>query len=256
MPAVFFCKMQVLFQYLPELSNGAGDTFLGIPLRTTGSEGTLPQAKMDLVLTIGGKNLAADFMVELFEEAMVSRLLGSFVAMLQQAVQHPDSAALVGNLMTAADAEQVAHFSCGPLRPEFLECPLFPDAFAAVVAGHASQRCLVYEGMQMSYSQVNTAAGELAATLAGQGIGPGTVVGIMLDRGFDLVIAILGTLKAGGKCWWPGRWQALHATPQAWCSDRLLLAALAAAGYLPCDPAYPDDRLQVRCIPNSVCTKP
>jgi non-ribosomal peptide synthetase component F len=50
--------------------------------------------------------------------------------------------------------------------------------------------------------------------LASLGVGPGVVVGVMLDRSFELVISILSVLKAGG------------------C-------------YLPCDPAYPDDRLSV-----------
>jgi len=50
--------------------------------------------------------------------------------------------------------------------------------------------------------------------LTALGVGPGHAVGLMLDRSFELVIAMLAIFKAGG-------------------------------AYLPCDPSYPDDRLTI-----------
>ena len=57
-------------------------------------------------------------------------------------------------------------------------------------------------------------ASALAGHLAALGVGPGVVVGVMLERSFCLVIGVLAVLKAGGV-------------------------------YLPCDPSYPEDRLQI-----------
>ena len=94
----------------------------------------------------------------------------------------------------------LAQFSCGPLRPERLEGPLFHEAFASVAAQHPGRRCLVFDGAEMSYGQVNAAAEALAGSLADAGVGPGTAVGILLDRSFELVVSILGVLKAGGGC--------------------------------------------------------
>ena len=53
----------------------------------------------------------------------------------------------------------------------------------------------------------------LAAKLQARGVGPEIVVGLMLERSVDLVVGLLGVLKAGG-------------------------------AYLPLDPAYPQERLQ------------
>jgi amino acid adenylation domain-containing protein len=52
-------------------------------------------------------------------------------------------------------------------------------------------------GRELSYAGLAEAAGTLAAWLRGQGTGPGSLVGLLLDRNIDLVVAILGVLGAG-----------------------------------------------------------
>ena len=64
----------------------------------------------------------------------------------------------------------------------------------------------------LDYDTLNRRANQLARHLQQQGVAPGDVVGVLLPRGHDMVIAILGVLKAG-------------------------------AAYLPLDPTYPADRL-------------
>ena len=76
-----------------------------------------------------------------------------------------------------------------------------PDA-VAVVAGTTS----------LCYRDLDARSGVLAACLKQQGVGPGSLVGLAVERNIDLMVAMLGILKAGG-------------------------------AYVPLDPSYPQDRL-------------
>lgn len=78
-----------------------------------------------------------------------------------------------------------------------------PDAVAVVCAGR-----------QVTYSELDARANQFAHMLAARGHGRGAKVGICLDYSVELVVAILGTLKAG-------------------------------AAYVPFDPAYPAARLEL-----------
>jgi amino acid adenylation domain-containing protein len=62
-----------------------------------------------------------------------------------------------------------------------------PDAIA-VVAGE----------QQLSYCELNQRANRLAHALQARGIGPECLVGICIERGLEMVLAILAVLKAGG----------------------------------------------------------
>ena len=65
----------------------------------------------------------------------------------------------------------------------------------------------------LTYGELNARANRLAAHLRGRGVATDVLVGIHLDRSFELIVAILATLKAGG-------------------------------AYLPLDLACPEDRLR------------
>src|SRR5690242_13635932 len=66
---------------------------------------------------------------------------------------------------------------------------------------------------RLTYRQLSQRANQLAHLLRLRGAGPESIVGIYLDRGPEVVVAVLATLEAG-------------------------------AAYLPLDPAYPPERLR------------
>lgn len=57
---------------------------------------------------------------------------------------------------------------------------------------------LVCGNAELTYSQLNQSANQLAHYLRQMGVGPGVLVGICMHRRLEMIVGLLGTLKAGG----------------------------------------------------------
>jgi natural product biosynthesis luciferase-like monooxygenase protein len=86
------------------------------------------------------------------------------------------------------------------------------ELIAEQAASTPDAEAVVFEDVSYSYSELDSRANRLAAHLRERGVGPDRLVGIYVDRSLDMLVAMLGVLKAGG-------------------------------GYVPLDPSYPADRI-------------
>ncbi|MEG3632739.1 amino acid adenylation domain-containing protein [Micromonospora palythoicola] len=92
--------------------------------------------------------------------------------------------------------------------------PVVHHRFEAHAADTPDAIAVHCAGQRLSYRDLNARANQFAHLLAERGHGPGAKVGVCLDYSIDMLVAILGTLKAG-------------------------------AAYVPLDPAYPAARLRL-----------
>ena len=76
------------------------------------------------------------------------------------------------------------------------------ELFEAQVERSAGAIALVHEGGELTYAELNRRANRLAHQLIERGVGPEVRVGLCLPRSAEMVIGLLGILKAGG-CYVP-----------------------------------------------------
>ncbi|HEY3712493.1 MAG TPA: amino acid adenylation domain-containing protein, partial [Amycolatopsis sp.] len=135
---------------------------------------------------------------------------GRLTAVLDALAAQPDRPIASIDLLTAVERERVlVEFGTSPADSPELS---WPAAFDRVVAQRPDAVAVVCEDEQLTYAELDAAANCLARLLAAHGVGAEAVVGVALPRSIELVVALLGVLKAG-------------------------------AAYLPLDLDHPEDRL-------------
>ena len=75
---------------------------------------------------------------------------------------------------------------------------LLHQKFQQQAVDYPNAVALTFDGESMTYAELNIRSNRLAHYLQALGVKPEVVVGLCLDRGFDLVVAIVAILKAGG----------------------------------------------------------
>lgn len=147
----------------------------------------------------------------LFKEETIQRWLGHFENLLGAAIENPTMELSRLPLMTAMQrASLIQNFNAH--GREFSSDRTLHGWFELVAADQPDAIVLTCDGINLTYNEVNRRANQVAHALIGEGVKPGSLVGMCLDRDINLVPAILGILKAG-------------------------------AAYLPIDLSYPADRL-------------
>jgi amino acid adenylation domain-containing protein len=177
----------------------------------------LPQriAQFDLTLTMGevqGRLIASfDFNVDLFDASTVERLAGHFERLLEAALAEPERATSSLPLLDAAERRQLVETWNDTRRP-FRDQATLAGLFARQAAETPTATAVVFAGVELTYAELDRRATRLAATLRRHGVGPEVLVGLCVDRSFDVLAAPLAVLAAGG-------------------------------AYLPIDPDYPRERI-------------
>ncbi|MGW1542235.1 amino acid adenylation domain-containing protein, partial [Streptomyces sp. NPDC002309] len=73
-----------------------------------------------------------------------------------------------------------------------------PDLFETQAARTPHAVAVVFEGVEVTYADLNARANRLARFLVDRGVGPESLVAVMMHRSVDLVVALLAVVKAGG----------------------------------------------------------
>jgi amino acid adenylation domain-containing protein len=152
-----------------------------------------------------------EFSTELFDVATAQRMADGLLHLLGAAVAEPDSRISKLPLLTSDERETL-------LKRWNDTAAEIPDGaihalFERQVDRTPDQTAVIFGEARLTYSELEERANRIAHTLRARGARRGHRVGLSIERGIDLLPALLGILKSG-------------------------------ACYVPLDPAFPPERLQ------------
>ncbi len=172
-------------------------------------------ARFDLTLSMMESDAGLlgwiEYNTNLFDRSTIQRMAGHFVTLARAAVADPDTP--VGDLDIMPEPER--HRVLVEWNATSAEVPretCVHQIFEQRVAERPEAVAVIAPDGRLTFGELNERANRLANYLITRGVGPGTLVGMFVEKSLDMVVTVLGILKAGG-------------------------------AYVPLDPRYPPDRM-------------
>ncbi|WP_394838603.1 amino acid adenylation domain-containing protein [Pendulispora rubella] len=152
---------------------------------------------------------------DLFDAATIARMSQHLVRLLEAAVREPERPVAALPMLTASEHAQMVTAWNETAHP-YPEDRCLHELFEAAAAATPEATAVLFEKERLDYRELDAWANRIAHHLVAQGIGRGSHVAVVLERGLEMVPALLGILKAGGT-------------------------------YVPIEPSYPDVRIADTC---------
>jgi len=152
-----------------------------------------------------------DYVRERFDDGAVEAMLGHYRSLLEGIAGHPERKLGELEMLTAAEKRTIL-VDWNATAADYPRDGTIHGLFESRAAACADTAAVSCNNLSLTYRELDTASNRLARRLARLGAGRGTLVAVCMDRNVDLIVGLLGALKAG-------------------------------AAYVPLDPAYPAERL-------------
>ena len=152
-----------------------------------------------------------EYSTDLFDASTVQRMAGHFEELLKGIVFNPEQNTSRLPLLTKAERQQLVT-DWNRTQMEYPRESCVHQLFEVQADRVPETVAAVFGDRQLRYAELDRRANQLARHLIELGAKPDGLVGICLERSLDMVVGLLGILKAG-------------------------------SAYVPVDPAYPPDRI-------------
>jgi amino acid adenylation domain-containing protein len=195
---------QVKFSLNPPWSNGRGMGAIQLPdLTITSLFGYIyhGKTKYDLTLVLreqdNGLGMVFDYNAEMFDASTIERMLGHFKTLLEGIVANPDQPISELPLLTAGEQHQVLVDWHGK-QADYPQNTCIHQWFEAQVKRTPNNIAVSFENQQLTYQELNQRANQLAHYLQTLGVKSGVLVGFDVEPSLEMIVGLLGILKAGG----------------------------------------------------------
>ncbi|MEH2435495.1 MAG: amino acid adenylation domain-containing protein [Nostoc sp.] len=195
---------QVKFSLNPPWSNGRGMGAVQLPdLTITSLFGYIyhGKTKYDLTLVLreqdNGLGMVFDYNAEMFDASTIERMLGHFKTLLEGIVANLDQPISELPLLTAGEQHQVLIDWHGK-QANYPQNTCIHQWFEAQAKRTPNNIAVSFESQQLTYQELNQRANQLAHYLQTLGVKSGILVGLYVEPSLEMIVGLLGILKAGG----------------------------------------------------------
>jgi len=173
-------------------------------------------AKFDLILTAmekdGGLQLNFEYAKDIFNAGTINRFSAYYQQIVSSVVAQPDILLREIEILSEQESHHLLVDFNGP-KIAWPANKTIIDLFEEQVYKTPGQIAVVFEGLSLTYQELDEQANQVANYLLSLGLGKEELVPVCVDRSADTIISLLGILKAGG-------------------------------AYVPIDPEYPAERIE------------
>ncbi|MEH2238477.1 amino acid adenylation domain-containing protein [Nostoc sp.] len=151
------------------------------------------------------------YSTDLFNDATITRMLGHLQILLEGIVANPEERVAQLPLLSESELHNLL-IEWNNTQLDYPQDKCIHQLFERIAEQNPDATALVFGNEQFSYKELNIRSNQLAHYLKKLGVKAEVLVGLCVERSFDMVMGMLSILKAGG-------------------------------AYVPLDPSYPSERL-------------
>jgi amino acid adenylation domain-containing protein len=134
---------------------------------------------------------------DLFKASTMTRMAGHFQTLLESAIASPEQHISDLQLLTEAERRQLL-VEWNGARAAVFEDSCVHALFETQVEQTPDAVVTAFQDQHLTWEKLNRRANQLAHYLQELGIGPNVPVGICVEHSLEMLVGILGILKAGG----------------------------------------------------------
>lgn len=162
-----------------------------------------------------------DYQIGVFEKIMpIETVIAHFEYLLGEVIDSSEKSISELEIIPEEEKQKIL-YDFNSTKMEYPKEKTIHELFEEQVNKVPDHVAVVFENRRLTYKELNARANQIAKVLRNKGVKPDSIVGIMVDRSIEIVVGILGVLKAGG-------------------------------AYLPMDPNYPTERINYMLEDSSI----
>ncbi|MCK4257390.1 MAG: amino acid adenylation domain-containing protein, partial [Halanaerobiales bacterium] len=156
-------------------------------------------------------NISLRYNAATYGTELVEKIEGHLIQIMKSVLSNENVLIKDLEIITEAEKEELL-INFNDTKADYPKEKVLQQLFEEQVSKNPEQIAVVFEDSQLSYKELNEKSNQVARLLRDKGVKANQFVGIMLERSLEMIIGIMGTIKAGG-------------------------------AYLPIAPDYPEDRI-------------